>query len=60
MKKVRTRKNVNIEFSDMEKKEVETKREVINKSGLQFTHKYIYLTGLNKLYKQAKQFIDSE
>ena len=55
MKNDRKRNNIGIEFTDQEKEDIRDKREAIKQSGLQYTHKYIYMYGLNKLFNEAKQ-----
>ncbi len=51
----RKRNIVTIAISNSEKQEIAEKREVIRQAGIQYTHKYIYLYGLNILFDKAKQ-----
>ena len=59
-KKKKVRNAIGIEFNDKEFKEVKEKMKTIKRSPYKDTNKYIYLYGLEKLYQQAKNSIDSE
>ena len=54
------RKAFHVRFNEAEYKDFQEKINLIEKANLKSTYKHIFFTGLNKLYKQAKQFIDSK